>query len=127
MRSKQRNGQNAMAIGARGRQNIFWVFFYAFGRFSARGVQKQDKKYLCKNSMSKTFPKKIDENFDDSFSSFFVCFIAVSGVSQQWDFKNTTKNVLQKNRVEKLLRKNRPKNQNRLFLVFVITFLGVFR
>jgi hypothetical protein len=32
------------------------------------------------------------------------CFIAFPGVSQRWEFKNTTKNVLQNNRVEKVPR-----------------------
>jgi hypothetical protein len=36
-----------------------------------RGVQKHNKNIFCKKSMSKTSPKKIDKNFDVSFSSFF--------------------------------------------------------
>jgi hypothetical protein len=36
------------------------------------------------------------------------------------------KNILQKNRVEKLLKKIRPKIQNRFFLDFFITFFGRF-
>jgi hypothetical protein len=45
--------------------------------------------------MSKTFSEKIGEHFDVSFSSIF-CFIAFSGASQRWEFKNATKNFLQK-------------------------------
>jgi hypothetical protein len=64
--------------------------------------------------MSKTFPKKIDRNFDVRF-----LFIAFSGVSQQWEFKNTTKN-----RVERFLQENREKSQTD-FSRFFITCLGV--
>jgi hypothetical protein len=32
---------------------------------------------------------KIHKKFDVSFSSIFFCFITFSGVSQQWEFKNT--------------------------------------
>jgi hypothetical protein len=55
-------------------------------------------------------------------------FYRGSGVSQRWEFKNTTRNVLQKNRVEKLLQKIRTKIQNRFFLDFFLSrfwaFLG---
>jgi hypothetical protein len=42
-----------------------------------------------------------------SSSWITFCFIAFSGVSQQWEFKNNTKNVLQQNRVKKFLQKKR--------------------
>jgi hypothetical protein len=82
--------------------------------------------------MSKTFPEKIDKNFDVSFSSTF-CFIAFSGVSQRLELKqNTTKNVgnfkLAKKRVEKFLPKKSTKNPKPNFSRFpFITFLGVSR
>jgi hypothetical protein len=56
------------------------------------------------------------------------CFIAFSGVSQRWEFKNTTKNVLQKKSCREAFTKNRPKTQNRFFSRFCfVTFLGVSR
>jgi hypothetical protein len=77
--------------------------------------------------MSKTFSRTIDKNFDVSASDYFG-FVAVSGVSQRWEFRNTTKKFCKKNRVEKFLQKIRPKIQNRFFVEFVyIKFLGVSR
>jgi hypothetical protein len=54
------------------------------------------------------------------FSLDFLGFIAAfSGVSQRWEIKNTTKNVLQKKRVEKFLQKNDPKKKkSHIFLYF---------
>jgi hypothetical protein len=69
-----------------------------FSRFVALSTKKQ--------KVNKSNPKY------NSFSSFFFGFIAFSGVSQRWDIKNTTKNVLQKNRVEKFLQTIRPKVHN---------------
>jgi hypothetical protein len=79
--------------------------------------------------MSKTFPKISTKNFDDSFSSTFFCFIAFSGVSQRWEFKITTKNVLQNKSCRKILQKIRPKIQNAkptFSRKGFITFLGRF-
>jgi hypothetical protein len=42
-----------------------------------------------------------------------------SGVSQRWEFKNTTKNVLQKNRIEKFLQKNRQNRSKTDFWAFL--------
>jgi hypothetical protein len=39
----------------------------------------------------------------------FFGFIAVSGISQRWEFKNIAKNFLQKQSCRKVLQKNRPK------------------
>jgi hypothetical protein len=47
-------------------------FWYVCGRFLARGVQKHHTNIFTKKSMSKTFPKKVDKNFDVSFTTFFV-------------------------------------------------------
>jgi hypothetical protein len=44
------------------------------------------------------------------FTRFF-CVIAFSGVSQRWEFKSTTKKVLQKNRVEKFYKKSTRKSE----------------
>jgi hypothetical protein len=54
---------------------IFLLRFWAFlgkGQL-ARGVQKHHKNMFTvyKKSMSKTFPEKIDKDFDFSFSSTF--------------------------------------------------------
>jgi hypothetical protein len=90
--------------------------------------------------MSKAFPKIIGKNFDVRFSRLF--FIAFSGVSQfsamgvtvtatvQWEFKGTTKNVLQKgikSRVEKFLQKIDQKSKPIFFSIFfsrLWAFLG---
>jgi hypothetical protein len=88
------------------------LFFVRFSAFLGKGSSKTPLKYFCKKSTE-------TRNFDASFSLLdFFCFnnntfIAFSGVSQRWEFKSTTKNVLQKNRVEKFLQKNRSKIQNR--------------
>jgi hypothetical protein len=42
-------------------------------------------------SMSKTFSKKNEKHFDVSFFLDLFCFIAVSSISQQWEFKPTHK------------------------------------
>jgi hypothetical protein len=70
--------------------------------------------------------KKIGKNFGVSFSSFFFGFIAFSGVFQRQEFKNTTKKICKKNRVEKFLQKVRPQIQNRLFLDFFPHVFGRF-
>jgi hypothetical protein len=72
--------------------------------------------------MSKTFPKISTKISMPVFLDFF-CFIAFSNVSQRWEFKNTTKNVFQKNRVEKFLQKIRQEIQNRLFLGFYFYYV----
>jgi amino acid transporter len=87
-----------------------WAFFLVrFWAFLGKGSSKTPQKYFYKKSMSKTFSKKIENFVGVSFSSIFFCFIAFSGVSQRWEFKNTTKNILRKTSVEKFLQKNRPK------------------
>ena len=64
----------------------------------------------------------------------FLCFIAFSGFSQRWEFKNATKTFCKKYRVEKCLQKIRPFFFSRLscqkpifFSICFITFLGVSR
>jgi hypothetical protein len=80
---------------------------------SARGVQKHDKNIFAKSPCRK--------NFDVTFCSSFFCFIAFSGVSLRWEFKNTTKNVLRK----KSCRDFELKSQNRGFF-FSVLFYHVF-
>jgi hypothetical protein len=92
------------------------------------GSSKNQQKQNYKKSMSKASSKNFGKNFDVSFSSTFFGFIAFSDVFQRWEFKNTTKNVLQKNRVEKILHQKfgqNPKLTSSRFLF--ITFLGVSR
>jgi hypothetical protein len=56
------------------------------------------------------------------------CFIVFSGVSQRWEFRNTTKNVLQNKSCRKVFTKKSTKNSKPLFSrFFFITFLGVSR
>jgi hypothetical protein len=73
----------------------------------------------------KTISKKIDKN-SMSVSPRLFCFIAFSGVSQRWEFKNTQKTFCNKHRVEKFLQNIRPKIQNRFFLDFVYHVFGRF-
>jgi UDP-N-acetylglucosamine:LPS N-acetylglucosamine transferase len=51
------------------------------------------------------FHQKIDKISMSVFLNFFG-FIVLPGVYRRWEFKSTTKNVLQKGRVEKFLPKN---------------------
>jgi hypothetical protein len=76
--------------------------------------------------MSKTFSDKNRQKFRCHFFLGFFCFVAFPGVSQRWEFKDTTKNVLETDRVEKFLQKNRPKIQNRLFPGFFYHVFGRF-
>jgi hypothetical protein len=73
-----------------------------------------------------TFFKQIDKNVDASFSST-ICFIAFLGVSQRWEFKSTTKNILQNKSCRKVFTKKSTKNPKPIFSrFFFITFLGRF-
>jgi hypothetical protein len=77
--------------------------------------------------MSKTFPEKIDKNFDIIFSSIFRVLSRFRVFLSHGSSKTLQKNVLQKI-VSKSLQKNRPKKTNRIFLDFCLsrlwTFLG---
>jgi hypothetical protein len=63
------------------------------------------------------------------FPRFFFGFIAFSGVSQRWEFKNTTKTVLQENRVKKVFTKKSGGDPKPIFFLnfVLIAFLGVSR
>jgi hypothetical protein len=58
----------------------------------------------------------------------FFWFIAFSGVFQRWEVKKTTKNVLQKSRVEKCFKKIDQKSKTNCFSSFSLSrfwaFLG---
>jgi hypothetical protein len=102
--------------------DFFFPWHFVLVRFRAflgKGSSKTPYKYFCKKSMSKTFPEKNRQKFRCQFFLDLFRFIAVSGVSQRWEFKNTTfffaKEIVSK-------------TQNRLFLdLFFITLLGVSR
>jgi hypothetical protein len=64
-------------------------------------MSKKKSKISTKNSMS-VFPG-------------LFCFIAFSGVFQRWEFKNATKNVLQKKSCRKVFTKNSTKNPKPIF------------
>jgi hypothetical protein len=64
--------------------------------------------------MSKTFSEKIlrkPTKFSVSvFPQLFFVLSRFLGVSWRWEFKSTTKNVLQTNRVEKFFKKSQKKS-----------------
>jgi hypothetical protein len=72
----------------------------------------------------------MDKNFDMSVFPRFFCFIAFSGVSQRWEFKNTKKKTFYKKIVSKSLYKKNDKKSKTVFffLGFVLSrfwaFLG---
>jgi hypothetical protein len=92
-----------------------WICFGAFlgvSRFSARGVQspKTPQKYFYKHV--ENFFQKNQQKFCCQVFLAFFCFIAFSGVSLRWEFKNTHKKTFYKKHcVEKFLQKIRPKVQ----------------
>jgi hypothetical protein len=59
--------------------------------FLGKGSSKTPYKYFCKKSMPKNSTKLSMSAFPRLF-----CFIAVSGVSQRWELKNTTKSFTKK-------------------------------
>jgi hypothetical protein len=84
---------------------------------------------FAKSPCRRRFFFLIDTGSGGSQWQFFLGFyllIAFSSASRRWEFINTTKNVLQKNRVENILQRNRQKIENRFFLDFFITFFGRF-
>jgi hypothetical protein len=96
------------------------------GRISARGVQKHHTNILQKVHVGNS-PQKIDKDFDVSFSLTF-CFIVISGVSQRWEFKGTTKKRSAKKCCRNAFTKKSTKNPKPIFFsVLFITFLGVSR
>jgi hypothetical protein len=80
--------------------------------------------------MSKTFSEKIDKFvlFSSTFFLDYFCFIAFSGVSQRWEFKNTTKAACTKTASKCFYKKIEEKIQNRFFSRFFYSrfwaFLG---
>jgi hypothetical protein len=97
-----------------------------FWAFLGKGSSKTPQTYLYKKSMSKTFPKKSTNISMSVFSRLF--FIAFSGVSQRWEFKSTTKNVLQKKSCRKVCTKIDQESKTDVFSNFILSrfwaFLG---
>jgi hypothetical protein len=99
-----------------------------FWAFLGKGEFKNTTKIFLQKVHVEKKIRKIDKNFDVSFSSTFFGFIAFSGVFQRWEFKNTTKNVLQKKSCRKVFNKKfDQKSKTDFFSIFLITFLGVSR
>jgi hypothetical protein len=78
--------------------------------------------------MSKEFSNKSTKNSMAVFPRLF-CFIAVSGVSPRWEFKNTTKNVLQNKSCREVFTKSSTKNPKPIFFPLILlsrfwAFLG---
>jgi hypothetical protein len=92
--------------------DIFFLDFflkYAFGRLSARGVQKHHPKKITKSPCRKKI-KNFDKNFDVSFSSSFFfnrvfgCFSAM-GVQKHYK-KRFTKKIVSKSFYKKIDQKS---------------------
>jgi hypothetical protein len=76
--------------------------------------------------MSKTFLNiSTKKNRCQFFLDFFL-FYRVSGVSQRWEFKNTTKNVLQNKSCRKVFTKNSTKNPKPTFSRFFLSRFWAF-
>jgi hypothetical protein len=102
---------------------------YVVRRFSVRGVQKHDKRKKNKvhvENFSRENSQKIDKNFDGSFSSTFFVLLRLKVLLSDGSSKALQKTVYKKNRVEKLLPKNRQKIQNRFLLNFFNHVFGRF-
>jgi hypothetical protein len=108
-----------------------FCFWYVFGRFSVRGVQKHDKK-IAKSPCRFFFPKnfsEIDKNFDSSFSSTFLfccvfsCYLAM-GVQKHYK-KRFTKQIVSKSFSKTIDKKNPKPIFSRFFChVFVVSREG---
>jgi hypothetical protein len=72
------------------------------------------------------FSRKKRQQFQCQFFLDFFGFIAVSGVSQRWEFKNTTKNVLQKIVSKSFYKKIDKKSKTDFFSNFFYHVFGRF-
>jgi hypothetical protein len=103
-----------------------WAFL---GKGSWRGAEFKNTTIhticFCKKSMS-NFVSKTSTKISMSGSPRLFCFIEFLGVFQRRDFKSTTKNVLQKNRVGRLLQQIRPKTKNPKPIFSRFCFITVF-
>jgi hypothetical protein len=97
------------------------------GVSSQKGVQKHHKNIFAKSPCRKQFPTK-----PTKISMSVFGFIAVSSASQRREFKNTTKHILQTNRVldtvqSKVFTNKTGGKPNPIFSrIAFITFLGRF-
>jgi hypothetical protein len=98
-----------------------------FGEFknAIRGVQKRHKHVFAKKSMSKTFPKKIDKNFDVRFSSIFL-FCLVFGCFLATEIRKHYKKRFTKKSCRKAFTKKSTKNPKPIFSRLVYHVLGCF-
>jgi hypothetical protein len=90
-------------------------FLVRFWAFLGKGSSKTPQKYFCKKSMSKTFPEKIDKNFDVSFSSAFRFYRGFGCFSAMGVQKHYKKRFARR----KVFTKKSTKIRDRLFLDFV--------
>jgi hypothetical protein len=84
-------------------------------------IQHTNANVFAKSPCRKRFPEKSTKFLMSVFPRFFV-FVAFLGVSRRWEFKSTTKNVLQKGRVEKFLQTFDQKSKTDLFSIFLSRF-----
>jgi hypothetical protein len=97
-----------------------------FWAFLGEGSSKTPQKYVHKKFMSEASPKKIDNLFYVLFLVFVCFFGRVFGCFSVMGVQKHYKNLLQKNRVEKCLPKNRQKNPKPIFLDFFNHVFGRF-
>jgi hypothetical protein len=107
---------------------FFSTFFGGAFLGKGRGEFKNTTKIFWQKVRVENFPQNFDKNFDVSFSSTFFVLSHFRVFFSDGGSKTLQKTFCKKNRVEKFLKKNRPKVQNRLFLGFVLSrfwaFLG---
>jgi hypothetical protein len=93
-----------------------------FWAFLGKGSSKTRENFSYKKLHVANFPRKNRPKFGCQFFLGVVCFIAFSGVSQRWEFKSTTKNVLQKVVSKSFDQKIEKKKQTDLFLLIYHVF-----
>jgi hypothetical protein len=94
--------------------DFFWAFLV-----KVKGSSKTPQTYFGKSPCRKLSPK-FRPKFRCQFFLDFFCFIAFSGVFQRWEFKSTTKNVLQKKSSRKVFTKKSTKSPKPIFSRFFV-------
>jgi hypothetical protein len=105
------------------------IFLVRFRAFLGKGSSKtpyEKLKYFCKKSMSITFSKKIDKNFDVSLSSTLFVLSRFRVFLSDGSSKTLQKTFCKKNRVEKFLQKKSTKNPKPIFFDLFYHVLGRF-
>jgi hypothetical protein len=100
-------------------------FLVRFWEFFGKGSAKTPQKYFYKQSMSKTFPKKIGENFDVSFSSTFFILPHFRVFLSDGRSKTLRKTFCKKSH-RKVFIKKTTKIENCFFLGFIYHVFGHF-